>query len=135
MFITCAYYLDYLKLRYFEKLQNTHFNLGRAGLASASEGEPVPGINVAPTDEQIAEELRELATMDNLTSIEGTKIKLSRAILERTERMKRKALKLKFPKHIVSTAAVAGSEKPPVCICFFVKFIYFIRQEGVTKLT
>lgn len=84
----------------------------RAGLHPEDTAEPVPGIQVAPTDEQIAHELDELATMDNLTSIEGTKIKLSRAVLERTEKMKRKALKLKFPKHIVHSAANMASLVP-----------------------
>ncbi|VDO81731.1 unnamed protein product [Soboliphyme baturini] len=65
----------------------------------------VPPQQVAPTDEQIEEELQLPSTSENLVSVEGTKVKLSKVVVEHAEKMKKKALKLKFPKLMVQNPA------------------------------
>lgn len=54
-------------------------------------------INVAPTDLELAQEEKEIS-QDDLVKVEGTKVVLNRAVVERAQDVRRKSLLLKFPK-------------------------------------
>ncbi|XP_013414213.1 transcription initiation factor TFIID subunit 1 [Lingula anatina] len=69
---------------------------GGSGPATPSVA-PTP-TPVAMTEEQEEEEEKSLLTDQELVNVEGTKIKLSKNLLEHAENVKRKSLVLKFPK-------------------------------------
>lgn len=61
----------------------------------------LPPQSVALTDEQMEQEF-ELSSAENLLTVEGTKIKFSKSFVEQTRKIKKKSLKLKFPKHFAT---------------------------------
>lgn len=69
----------------------------------------LPPTQVAMTDEQIEEEMQLPTSTENLVSVEGTKLKLSKVVVEHAEKMKKKSLKLKFPKNVVSGPSGGGA--------------------------
>lgn len=62
----------------------------------------LPPVQVAMTDEQIEEE-QQILPEDDLIKVEGTKLKLSKNLIQHAEEVKRKALVLKFPKQAVKS--------------------------------
>lgn len=62
-----------------------------------------PSVQVAMTEEQEEEEEKTLLKDDDLINVEGTRIRLSKNLVEHAENVKRKALVLKFPKQAVKT--------------------------------
>lgn len=59
----------------------------------------LPSVPVAVTEEQEEEIEAELNLVDqDLINVEGTKLKISKQVIERAEKVKRKSLVLKFPK-------------------------------------
>ncbi len=55
-------------------------------------------IAVAPTDQELEQHEAELSSQVDLVKVEGTKVILNRAVVERVTEFRRKSLLLKFPK-------------------------------------
>ncbi|GFO30868.1 transcription initiation factor tfiid subunit [Plakobranchus ocellatus] len=63
----------------------------------------VGAVNVAMTEEQEEEEVKNVPADQDLINVEGTKIIMSKTLLEHAESIRRKALVLKVPKQAVET--------------------------------
>ncbi|XP_064607804.1 transcription initiation factor TFIID subunit 1-like isoform X1 [Liolophura sinensis] len=64
---------------------------------------PTAPVQVAMTEEQEEEEEMALPTENDLMNIDGTKIKLSKRVVEHHEMIRRQSLVLKFPKQAMET--------------------------------
>lgn len=67
---------------------------------------------IAPTDEHLAEEF-DLPPAENLVSVEGTKLKLSKVLMDHAEKIKKKSLILKFPRQALKRSLMHPSLLPP----------------------
>lgn len=55
-------------------------------------------VAVAPTDQELEQHEAELSSQADLVKVEGTKVILNRAVVEKVTEFRRKSLLLKFPK-------------------------------------
>ncbi len=55
-------------------------------------------VAVAPTDQELEQHEAELSSQSDIVKVEGTKVILNRAVVERVAEFRRKSLLLKFPK-------------------------------------
>ena len=55
-------------------------------------------VKVAPTDQELEQHEAELSSQTDIVKVEGTKVILNRAVVEKVAEFRRKSLLLKFPK-------------------------------------
>ena len=55
-------------------------------------------VKVAPTDQELEQHEAELSSQADIVKVEGTKVILNRAVVEKVAEFRRKSLLLKFPK-------------------------------------